>query len=568
MRTPVAALLLLILALDGGAQPVSPIVDTWVITGGGRAELVLHPDETFDLTFPGEPELDQTGSYELDGERVTFTDRGEGGPCQDARRGSYDMTFERASLLLQVMSDACEMRSFFLGFDLLSERKAAVLAADREDVSEEATAVMTDGNWPSFRGQDARGVADGQRLPDTWDGERGINILWKTEIPGLGHSSPVVWGDRVFVTSAISSDPDASFEPGLYGYTEWGDQSLHRWMVYALDKQTGRIVWEALAAEDTPIDKRHIKNTYASSTPVTDGRFIVAFFGSQGLYAFDMDGQRVWTKDLGRLDTGAYDLREYEWGTASSPIIFEDLVIVQCDTQGESFVLATDIHTGDTVWRTIRDELPSWSTPSIYRSGERPELITNASNFIRGYDARTGRELWRLGGSSKITAPTPVVTDDLIIVASGRRPEMPIFAIRPGAAGDITLSAQEPSNEFVAWHRTRRGPYMPTPVVYRGMLYSLNNTGILDAYAVDTGREIYRQRIAHAGFGFNASPVAADGKLYLAGEDGDIFVVRAGARFELLAKNPIGEPLMATPALSEGTMYVRGSRNLFAVGHN
>ena len=428
---------------------------------------------------------------------------------------------------------------------------------------------VPEGDWPSFRGRHASGVADGQDLPDTWDVEGGDNVLWTTAIPGLGHSSPVVWRNRVFVTSAISGDPDASVKPGLYGAgTSSTDRTSHRWSVYALDTRTGDLVWEALAAEAVPIDRRHLKNTHASSTPVTDGRYVVAFFGSQGLHAFDMDGTLAWSKDLGRLDTGAYDVPAYEWGTASSPIIFDDLVIVQCDTQGDSFLIAVDIRSGDTVWRATRDELPSWGTPTVYESDTHVELVTNGSNGIRGYDPHTGSELWRLGGSSKITAPTPVVADNLIIVASGRAPEAPIFAIRPGATGDITLGHGQQSNAFVAWHRGRRGPYMPTPLVYRDVLYSLNNPGIFDAYDVESGEEIYRRRIPHAGLGFSASPVAADGKIYLASEDGVIFVIRAGPRFALVATNDMGEPLLATPALAGGAMFVRGSRHLFAIGRH
>ena len=423
-----------------------------------------------------------------------------------------------------------------------------------------------DGAWPSFRGLRASGVADGQALPERWSGVDGTNIRWQTAIPGLAHSSPIVWGGRVFVTSAISRDPDAGFRPGLYGAgTSSSDRSAQRWMVYALDARTGRIEWEAAAAEGRPRDARHIKNTYASATPATDGRYVVALFGSEGLHAFDMDGRRVWTKDLGRLDAGAYDVPELEWGPASSPIIVDDLVIVQCDTQGRSFLLAADVHTGNTVWRTPRDELPSWGTPSAYDSPTGAALVTNGSNFIRGYDLRTGRERWRLGGSSRITAPTPIVAGDLLIVASGRAPEAPIFAVRTAAGGDITLASRQSSSPAVAWRHQRRGPYMPTPIVYRGRLYALHDAGILDAFDVATGAEIYRRRVPHAGFGFSASPVAADGRIYLAGEDGAIFVIRAGARFELLAANDMGEPLMATPALAGGVMYVRGARHLFAV---
>jgi outer membrane protein assembly factor BamB len=293
---------------------------------------------------------------------------------------------------------------------------------------------------------------------------------------------------------------------------------------------------------------------------------VIAFFGSQGLYAYDLDGRLVWKKDLGVLNVGAYDAPDYEWGTASSPIIYQDLVIVQCDTQQESFLLAAEIKTGRTVWKAAREELPSWGTPTIYPGKARTELITNASNFIRGYDPATGKELWRLGGSSKITAPTPVFSGDLVVVASGRRPEAPIFVIKAGADGDITPAPGQTASRQIAWSKQGRGSYMPTPLIYGNYLYVLANQGLLDCYDLKTGAEVYRQRIPHHGSGFSASPVAADGKLYLSGEDGDVFVVKAGPAYELLATNPLGEPLMATPAISSGLMFVRAQHHLFAIG--
>jgi len=423
--------------------------------------------------------------------------------------------------------------------------------------------------WPGFRGPQASGVADGQQLPDTWNAVNGANLRWKVPLPGLAHSSPIVWDDRIFVTSAISSRPDATFKPGLYGEgTASEDRTPQRFVVIALDRRTGQTIWQQTAYEGVPKEKRHIKATYANSTPFTDGRYVIAFFGSQGLYAFDMKGQLAWKKDLGVLDVGAYDLPEYEWGTASSPIIYKDLVIVQCDTQKESFMLASDIHTGKTVWKTARKELPSWGTPTVYvpATGGRPELITNASNYVRGYDPDTGEERWRLGGSSKITAPTPIFAKDLVIVASGRAPERPIFAIKPGGTGDITPAADVASTPNVPWRKTGRGSYMPTPLVYQDLLYVLSNAGLFDAYNVVTGQDVYRQRIEHGGSGFSASPVATNGRIYLSSEDGDVFVIRAGATFELLSKNPMGEPLMATPAIAGNTMFVRGEKHLFAVG--
>jgi outer membrane protein assembly factor BamB len=236
----------------------------------------------------------------------------------------------------------------------------------------------------------------------------------------------VVWGNRVFVTSAVSSDPKASFRPGLYGDGDASqDRSRHRFMLYAVDKRNGKILWERVAHEGVPVDKRHIKSTYANSTPATDGRIVVAWFGSQGVHAFDVNGRLLWKVDLGRVDMGAYDIPTYEWGPASSPIIWNNLVILQCDTQTDSFLLALAADTGKTVWKTEREELPSWGTPTVAMTATGPELVTNASNFIRGYDPLTGKELWRLGRSSKITAPTPIFTDDVFVIASGRGPERP-----------------------------------------------------------------------------------------------------------------------------------------------
>jgi outer membrane protein assembly factor BamB len=337
-------------------------------------------------------------------------------------------------------------------------------------------------------------------------------------------------------------------------------------MLYAIDKRTGTIRWERAAAQGEPRNKRHIKSTYASASPATDGRIVVAWFGSQGIFAYDMDGGLRWSVDLGRVDMGAYDIPAYEWGPASSPIIWNGLVIVQCDTQEDSFLIALDAATGETVWKTERTELPSWGTPTVVTTSAGPELITNASNFVRGYDPRTGSELWKLGGSSKITAPTPIFANGLHIIASGRTPERPVFAVRPGARGDLTLANDSTESAHVAWSKTGRGSYMPTPLAYRGRLYILANNGVFDAYDPVTGKEIYRQRLPLVGSGYSSSPVAADGQLYLSNEDGEMLVVEAGATFKHLATNSMGEPIMATPALSDGVMFVRGASTLFAIG--
>ena len=430
-----------------------------------------------------------------------------------------------------------------------------------------AAAIVASIHWPQFRGPDASGRADGALLPDRWSAAEGTNIAWKTRIPGLAHSSPIVWGDRVFVTTAISSRGDATFKPGLYGEpTASEDRTAHKWNLMALDRRTGKVVWERTAYEGVPKEKRHIKATYANATPATDGRYVVAFFGSQGLYAYDLDGKLKWSRDLGRLDAGAYDVPDYEWGTASSPIIYKDLVFVQADQQKDSWLMALRLSDGTTAWKVSRDEMPSWATPTVYTEGARPELVTNAPKFIRGYDPATGEELWRLGRSSNITAPTPVFDKDLIVVMSGRRPNAPIFVLKAGAKGDITLPERATSGGSVVWTRENAGSYMPTPVVYDGRLYVLKNQGILTCWDLRTGHQVYEQRLPGVTSGFSASPVAADGRLYLSNEDGEMLVVAAGREFRLVSTNTIGELLMATPALSNGVMYVRSSSSLFAIG--
>ena len=475
---------------------------------------------------------------------------------------------------LLVISDACAPRRMALDRSIWRPVGQRVSAQPRPITRTAATslppppaAASARGSWPSFRGSAASGVADGQNLPDRWDVKTGENLLWRTAIPGLAHSSPVVWGDRVFVTTAVSQNPNATFKPGLYGDGDASeDRSRQRWMIYAVDKRSGRIAWERTAYDGAPLNKRHIKSTYASATPATDGRVVVAWFGSQGVHAYDVNGNFRWKVDLGRVDMGAYDIPTYEWGPASSPIVWNGLVIIQCDTQTDSFLLALNAENGETVWKTGREELPSWGTPTIVTTAAGPELVTNASNFVRGYDPRTGQERWRLGGSSKITAPTPIAADGLIVVTSGRAPERPLFVIRPGAKGDLTPAPNQTTSQGVAWSRPGRGSYMPTPLAYNGLLYLLANNGVFDAYTLKTGDEVYRQRVSHAGSGFSASPVAADGKIYVAGEDGDIMVIAAGPRFRTIATNSMGEPLMATPALSDGVMYVRSANSLFAIG--
>ena len=529
----------------------------------------FDPAGTLTLEGSGWPKL--TGTWKNLGSEIEMVIPGAPNGCDVP--GKYRYNVEGKHVSFDFVSDTCAVRKVILDRSTWIPATEVVTKPTRkitttsEHASSRSNLGNAKGSWPSFRGPQASGVADGQNLPDQWNTKTGENILWHTPIPGLAHSSPVVWGNRVFVTTAISTDPKASFRPGLYGDGDASkDRSRHRWVLYALDKKSGKIVWERVAYEGVPLEQRHIKATYANSSPATDGRIVVAWFGSEGVYAYDIEGKLLWKVDLGRVDMGAYDIPTYEWGPASSPIIWKDLVIIQCDTQTDSFMIALNAKTGETVWKTDRDEIPSWGTPTVAVTSKGEELIANASNFIRGYDPRTGKELWRLGRSSKITAPTPIFADDILVVASGRGPERPIFVMKAGARGDLTLPEGKTSSDSVIWSRTGRGSYMPTPLIYNGILYVLANNGTFDAYNLKTGDEIYRQRLPVIGSGFSASPVASDGKIYLSNEDGEIIVVAAGEKFNHIATNSMGELLMATPALSDGVMYVRSSGSLFAVG--
>jgi outer membrane protein assembly factor BamB len=527
------------------------------------------------LSIVGREWRPMTGTWTIENdELIVMSTGGPGQGCDGSARGRYKYRVDGSRLLITAIADACVPRQMVLrdstwrpegDADSIAPRKISRTAPTRAPAL--PAPQSSTGSWPSFRGPGASGVANGQGLPDTWSASTNDGILWRTPIPGLAHSSPVVWGGRVFVTSAVSSRGNATFKPGLYGDGDASDdRSSQKWMVYAIDKRTGKIVWERVASEGEPRNKRHIKSTYASASPATDGRIVVAWFGSQGVFAYDVNGNPAWSVDLGRVDMGAYDIPSYEWGPASSPIIWQDTVFIQCDTQADSFVIALDAKTGKTLWKTDRQELPSWGTPTVISTSSGEELVANASNFVRAYDPRTGTELWKLGGSSKITAPTPFLANGLVIVASGRAPERPLFAVRPGARGDLTLAKDQTSNAGVAWSKTGRGSYMPTPLVYDGILYVLANNGVFDAYEVETGKEIYRQRLEPVGSGFSASPVAADGRIYVTSEDGDITSIAAGREFKKLGTNSMGELVMATPALSDGTMFVRGVSTLFAIG--
>ena len=428
-------------------------------------------------------------------------------------------------------------------------------------------AVVEPLNWPSFRGPDGTGVADGQRPPVVWNLKTGENVRWKTPIPGLGHSAPVVWGNRIFVTTAISSDPNTKILVGNYGDPgSVSDKTKHTWQVLCLDRDSGKILWTRTAYEGVPKIKRHLKGSQANCTPATDGRHVVVCFGSEGLYCYDLAGKQLWKRDLSTLDSAFAIDEEYEWGFANSPLIHDGLAILQCDLSHDSFIAAFSLADGGKVWSTPRDEIPSWSSPVIWHNSQREEIVTNAAQYARGYDPKTGAELWRLAKKSDVTIPTPVCGKELVYITSGNRPIQPIFAIKPGATGDISLKEQEHTNSHVAWSKLRGGPYMPTPILYGPYLYTCSNSGVVTCYEAKTGKELYKTRMGTGSY--TASPVAADGRLYFFSEQGEVRVVKAGPTFELLAVNPLDDYVMASPAISNGCLFVRSQHFLIALGKN
>ncbi len=456
------------------------------------------------------------------------------------------------------------------GYELPFERPASRKNGDTtpgKTTTEDLTAVASARPWPSFRGLEASGTADGQHPPILWDVPTGKNVRWKTPIPGLAHSSPVIWGHRLFVTTAVSSAPKSGFKAGNLGGSGESakDMSRHSWRVYCLDKSDGKILWTQVAIEGVPRFQRHIKASQANCTPATDGAHLVAYFASEGLYCYDLDGNLLWKQSLGAVDAGAFSDPDDQWGAASSPIIFKHMVIVQCDRSKDSFLAAYDLKTGKQLWSTPRDELPGWATPTIVQGPTRVELVTNGTKYARGYDPLTGQELWRLGPNSEITVPTPIAAQGLVFIASGYHPIQPIHAVHAGASGDISPKADGSAGPYVEWTRNRGGPYQPTPIAYGAHLYACSNNGMLACFEARTGKMLYKNRL---GGNFSASPVAADGRIYFPSEEGDIRVVQAGPKYQVLAVNKMDEPCMATPAISDGMMFVRTQHFVYGIGRS
>ncbi|HSC29659.1 MAG TPA: PQQ-binding-like beta-propeller repeat protein [Vicinamibacterales bacterium] len=421
-------------------------------------------------------------------------------------------------------------------------------------------------DWPQFRGINASGVAEGFPLPATWSVEDGKDTAWKTPIPGLGLSSPVVWGNLVCLTTSISGDRNAGLRVGLYGnIAPVEDDTQHEWRVYCLDKKTGLVRWQQTVLKAVPKIKRHTKSTHANSTLATDGQRLIAFFGSEGLYAFDMSGKLLWKKDLGVLDAGYFQVPAAQWETGSSPVIHDDVVVIQADVQKDSFIAAFDARDGRELWRTPRTDVPTWGTPTVHTAGGRTRIVVNGWRHIGAYDFKTGKEIWKLRGGGDIPVPTPVVHEGLIYITNAHGPTSPVYAIRETAAGDVTLAEGASSSDHVAWSYPRDGGYMCTPLVYRGLVYIVKYNGVLNVYDAKTGDKKFQERLAGGTSAFTSSPVAADGKVYFASEEGRVLVLGAGPAYELLGENDMGESLLATPAISEGALIYRTQGHVLAI---
>ena len=442
-------------------------------------------------------------------------------------------------------------------------------------------------DWPQFRGPGGNGVADESKLPQKWSTTD--NVAWAVDVPGRGWSSPIVWGDRVFVTTAVNDGAFKAPSTGIFGndyVAELAKQGLPEaeivkrvvtrdieltsdtgavsYRVYAFDAKTGRVVWQQEAHRGHPAGGRHRKNTYASETPVTDGeRLYVSFGGNVGVFCYSLDGKLLWKKNWPPQPI------YLDFGTASSPVVHNGRVYQLHDNDGEGFLSALDARTGAELWNVKRlDAAPmksGWATPFIWQHKGRTEIVTIGRALVVSYDAN-GRELWRLKGMTQAT-PSPVASGDVLYVGSGSQGESnrPLVAIRAGASGDISLQKDQSANDFVAWLQPRFSGYTPSPLVYRGRVYAINDNGILQVADAATGVEVFKARMGGGGHTFSSSPVASQGLIYLTSEDGDTFVIRAGDRYEEIAKNSLGEMSLATPAAGADSLYVRTQTKLYRI---
>ncbi|RLS47758.1 MAG: hypothetical protein DWH84_00090 [Planctomycetota bacterium] len=417
-------------------------------------------------------------------------------------------------------------------------------------------------NWPQFRGADSRGVASGRNLPDRWSATE--NVAWKTDIPGRGWSSPIVWGDRVFLTTVINTNKSEEPKKGLYfgGDRPKPPDAVHQWKVFCLDLKTGKVRWERQVNEGRPETPIHLKSSYASETPVTDGERVYCYFGNVGVFCFDLDGQEVWKHAIKPQAT------RFGWGTAASPVLHRDRLFLVNDNDQDSYLLALDAKTGEQVWRTPRDEKSNWATPFVWQNAQRTEIVTPGTDQVRSYDL-DGTLLWSLKGMSSITIATPYEHKGLLYVTSGYVLDQtkPIYAIRPGATGDISLKAGETSNDFIAWSQPKAGPYNPSTLIFDDRLYVLYDMGLVRCLAANDGHEIFGQKRLPNARAFTSSPWAYHGKVFCLNEDGVTFVLKAGDEFEVLHTNSLAEDdmCMATPAIAGDRLLIRTSARVYCV---
>ncbi len=423
-------------------------------------------------------------------------------------------------------------------------------------------ALADDNNWPQFRGPGSLGVSDNPRLPDRWGTNQ--NVAWKTAVDGRGWSSPIVWGDKVFLTTVTSDGPVEPPKKGLYFGGERMEipQKTSHWIVLCLDLATGRELWRREAHTGIPPNQLHVKNTYASATPVTDGERVYAYFGNVGLFCYDLSGNPLWSTNWPPVKM------RYGWGSAASPVAYNGKVFLVNDNEDGSFVTALDGRTGKLLWKAERDEKSNWATPYIWESGARTELITPGTRKVRSYDL-DGKLLWEFGGMSSIVIPTPFSKFGMLYVASGYVGDKvrPFFAVKPGASGDISLKPGETSNQYIAWSLPTGAPYNPSPLIYGDYLYVLFDFGFLGCLDARTGKVVYeKQRVRpDSATAFTASPWAANGKIFALSEDGDTFVFQAGPEYKLLGKNSLDEMCMATPAIAGDKLLIRTLGFLYCI---
>ncbi len=419
--------------------------------------------------------------------------------------------------------------------------------------------------WNMYRGYFASGVLDNANLPEKWNGETGENIAWETPIPGLGNCSPIIWGNHIFVTTAVSQEDSGKVATGIYGsIMPVQDSSVHDWKVYCINKLTGNIEWERTACSGVPKQKRHPMSSHANETPATNGKYVVGFFGSEGLYCYDMKGNLQWKKDFGTLQSVFFLVPTAQWEFASSPLIYNDVLIIQCDVMKNSFLAAYDLATGKELWKKQRDEYPGWCTPNIYFNGDKPIVAVNGYKHRGGYDFKTGEEIWRMSGGGDIQIPTPIVGPELIYFNSAHGRQSPILAIKKNAGGNITLADNETTNEGVQWSHPRGGSYIGTMLYYNGYLYNAAWNGKLTCYNAETGEEIYAEK-AGSGNSYTSSPVAADGIIYITDNDGNVYSIKAGPEYQLLAENRLAEKVISTPAISDNYLIFRTTEGVVAV---